>query len=59
MNKLYERNKKNIVNSNFTSQNAKIALQNQNIFSPAAGYKPRFARETIAKLLCDDKSKAV
>ena len=29
MNKLYEGNKKNIVNSNFTLQNAKIALQNQ------------------------------
>ena len=25
---------------------------------PAAGYKPRFAREIIAKLLCDDNSNA-
>ena len=49
---------KNITNSDFALQNAKIVSQNQNIFSPSAGYKPRFAREIIAKLLCDDKSKA-
>ena len=27
-------------------------------FLPAAGCKSRFARETIAKLLCDDNSNA-
>ena len=27
-------------------------------FSPAVGYKPRFAGEIIAKLLCDDNSNA-
>ena len=57
-NKLYEGNKKT---SNFTSQNAKIVLQNQKKKKkklPAAGYKPRFAREIIAKLLCDDNSNA-
>ena len=57
-NKIYEGNKKNMVNSNFTSQNAKIALKNQKYFSPAACYKPRFAREILAKLLCDDNSNA-
>ena len=51
-NKLYEGNK------NFTSQNAKIASQNQKNFSPAGGYKPHFAREIIAKLLFDDNSNA-
>ena len=51
-------NKKNIFNSNFTSQNAKIALQNQKKFLPATGYKPHFTREIIAKLLCDDNSNA-
>ena len=35
-NKLYEGNKKNIVNSNFTLQNAKIALQNKKI--PATNF---------------------
>ena len=45
--------------SNFTLQKAKIAPQNQNIFLPTAGYKPRFAQEIIAKLLCDDNSNAV
>ena len=44
---------------NFTSQNAKIAMQNQNIFLPVAGYyKPCFAQEFIVKLLCDDNSNA-
>ena len=47
---------KNIVNSNFTSQKAKIAPQNQKIFS--AGYKPPFAQEIITKLLCEDNSNA-
>ena len=47
---------KNIVNSNFTSQKAKIASQNQKIFS--AGYKPPFAQEIITKLLCEDNSNA-
>ena len=47
---------KNIVNSNITSQNAKIASQNQNFFLPAAGYIPCFAEEIIAELLCDDNS---
>ena len=47
---------KNIINSNFTSQNAKIGSQNQNFFLPAAGYIPRFAEEIIAKLLCDENS---
>ena len=37
-NKLYGGNKKNIVNSNFTSENAKIALPNQKKISPAAGH---------------------
>ena len=50
--------KKNMVNSNFTLQNAKNALQNQKHFSPAACYKPCFAREILAKLLCDDNSNA-
>ena len=45
---------KNIVNSDFTSQNVKIASQNQKFFSPVAGYKPRFTREIIVKLLSDD-----
>ena len=45
---------KKIVNSNFTTQNAKFASQNQK----KAGHKPRFARENIAKLLCDDNSNA-
>ena len=56
--KLYEGNKKNTVNSNFTSQNAKSAFQNQKKFSPAAGYKPPFAGEIITKLFCDDNSNA-
>ena len=47
---------KNIVNSNFTSQKAKIASQNQKIFS--AGYKPPFAQEIITKLLCEDNLNA-
>ena len=55
---VYEGNKKKIVNSNFTTQNAKFASQNQKNLSPAAGHKPRFARENIAKLLCDDNSNA-
>ena len=49
---------KNFVNSNFTSQNAKIVSQNQKDFSLAAGYRPCFAREIIAKLLCEDNSNA-
>ena len=57
-NKLYEGNKKNIVNANFTSENAKIAFQNQNFFLPAAGYKPCLLWEIIAKLLCHDNSNA-
>ena len=56
VNKRYEGNKKNTVNSNFTLQNAKIGQQNQKNFSPAVGYKPRLAWEIIAKLLCDDNS---
>ena len=55
-NKLYERNKKNLVNLNFTSQNAKTASQNQQIFSPPASYKPRFAWEIFGKLFCVDNS---
>ena len=44
---------------NFTSQNAKIAMQNQKIFLPVAGYyKPCFVQEFIVKLLCDDNSNA-
>ena len=58
MNKLYE-GKKNSANSNFTSQNAKIASQNQKIFLPVAGYKPCFTWEIIKKLLGDDNSNAV
>ena len=50
--------KKNIVNANFTSENAKIAFQNQNFFLPAAGYKPCLLWEIIAKLLCHDNSNA-
>ena len=58
MNKLYE-GKKNIANSNFTLQNAKIASQNQKIFLPVAGCKPCFTWEIIKKLVCDDNSNAV
>ena len=44
---------------NFTSQNAKIALQNQKTFLPVAGYyKPCLAQEFLVKLLCDDNSNA-
>ena len=50
--------KENIVNSNLTLQNAKIALQNKKKFSPVAGYKPCFIQEIIAKLLCDENSNA-
>ena len=28
------------------------------MFSPAVGYKPHFAQEIIAKLLCDDNLNA-
>ena len=58
VNKLYEGNKKNTVNSNFTLQNAKIGQQIQKKNFPAVGYKPRFAWEIIAKLLCDDNLNA-
>ena len=49
---------KDFANSNFISQNAKIVSLNQKIFSLAAGYRPCFAQEIIAKLLCDDNSNA-
>ena len=48
----------NFANSNFLSQNAKIVSLNQKIFSLTAGYRPCFAQEIIAKLLCDDNSNA-
>ena len=55
---IYEGNKKNILNSNFTSQNTKIAPQSQKNFLPLVGYKPRFGQEIIAKLLCDNNLNA-
>ena len=50
---------KTIANSNFTSQNAKIASQNQKIFLPVAGYKPRFAQQIITELLCNNSNAVI
>ena len=55
--KLYERNKKTLLTQT-TSQNAKIASQNQKKNSPVAGYKSCFTQEIIAKLLCDNNLNA-
>ena len=35
-----------------------IASQNQKSFLPSSGYKPRFAQQIIAKLLCDNNLNA-
>ena len=58
-NKLYEGNKKTLLTQTLHRKTLnKIASQNQKICSPAVGHKPRFAREIIAKLLCDDNLNA-
>ena len=58
-NKLYEGNKKTLLTQTLHRKTLnEIASQNQKICSPAVGHKPRFAREFIAKLLCDDNLNA-
>ena len=52
--KLYERNKNTLLTQTLHHKTLKLLHKIKKIFSPVAGYKPCFAREIIAKLLCDN-----
>ena len=56
-NKIYEGNKKTLLTQTL-HRKMLIASQNQKSFLPSSGYKPRFAQQIIAKLLCDNNLNA-
>ena len=54
--KLYEGNKKTLLTQTLHRKTLKLFRKISFFFSPAAGYKCRFTREIIAKLLCENNS---
>ena len=56
MNKLYEGNKKTLLTQTLHRKILKLLCKIKKKILTATGYKPRFTRDIIAKLLCDDNS---